>query len=295
MKDTRDHDSLGVYGVTYTFGEKAILDSVSFEMDSGEVLALLGPNGAGKSSLLKIIAGILEPSSVGPAKISLQIRLRGEELGTNRSQVQSRARLMTYVGPELRAEFPLTAYETVMMGRLCHHPDLFMNFSENDLKAVEGAMKRCFCWEYRDRDLNTLSGGERQLVALARAVAQESRILLLDEVLSKMDLHHQAKIGRLIRELASEGKSIILVSHDVNLASEWAHTALFLFKGNVIARGPIAEVMTEKIFLKAYPDAKLHAEKILLPERRRFSSEDKTFVSRPRIRQSVFEVDQNLQ
>jgi iron complex transport system ATP-binding protein len=260
---TTNADSFGVYGVTYTYGTKTILDSVSFEMDSGESLALLGPNGAGKSSLLKILAGIFPPSTIGKAKISLQIRLRGEEFGTSSSKTkaQTRARLMTYVAPELRAEFPITAYETVMMGRLCHHPDLFMAFSENDRKAVETAMQRCFCWELRDRDLDTLSGGEKQLVALARAVAQEARILLLDEVLSKMDLHHQARIGKLLRELATEGKSVILVSHDVNLAAEWASTALLLLKGNVIARGSIAEVMTEENFHRVYPGAKLVAGK----------------------------------
>jgi iron complex transport system ATP-binding protein len=249
-------DSFGVYGVTYTSGAKTILDSVSFEMDSGEVLALLGPNGAGKSSLLKIIAGIYPPSTVGKIKISLQVRLRGEEFPASSSQV--RARLVTYVGPELRAEFPLTAYETVMMGRLCHHPDLFLAFSDNDLKAVETAMKRCYCWELRDRDLETLSGGEKQLVSLSRAIAQEARILLLDEVLSKMDLHHQALIGKLLRELATEGKSVVLVSHDVNLAAEWATTAILLLKGNVIARGSIESVMTEENFRRVYPDAKLH-------------------------------------
>jgi iron complex transport system ATP-binding protein len=256
-------ENFGVYGVTYTYGKKTILDAISFEMDSGEVLALLGPNGAGKSSLLKIVAGIIEPSTVGVAKVSLQIRIRGEEFSdtSSKSRAQARARLLTYVGPELRAAFPLTAYETVMMGRLCHHPDLFLEFSENDRKAVETAMRRCFCWELRDRDLDTLSGGEKQLVALARAVAQEARILLLDEVLSKMDLHHQARIGKLFRELASEGKSVILVSHDVNLAAEWATTALLLLKGNMIARGPIASVMSEENFRRVYPDAKLHIGK----------------------------------
>jgi iron complex transport system ATP-binding protein len=256
-------ESFGIYGVTYTYGEKTILDSVSFEMDSGEVLALLGPNGAGKSSLLKIVAGIFPPSTVGKTKISLQIRLRGEEFSaaSSKSRAQTRARLMTYVGPELRAEFPLTAYETVMMGRLCHHPDLFIEFSENDRKAVETAMRRCFCWDLRGRDLNTLSGGEKQLVSLARAVAQEARILLLDEVLSKMDLHHQARIGKLLRELASEGKSVILVSHDVNLAAEWATTALLLLRGSIIARGPVTSVMSEENFRRVYPDAQLHIGK----------------------------------
>jgi iron complex transport system ATP-binding protein len=247
--------SLGVYGVTYNIGKRAILDSVSFEMEQGDVLALLGPNGAGKSSLLKILAGILNPTSIGKTKISAQIRHRGEEL--TQQKLTARARSITYVAPELRAEFPITAYEAVMMGRLCHHPALFLSFSETDKTSVQTAMERCLCWELRDRDLHTLSGGERQLVALARAVAQDAKVLLLDEVLSKMDLHHQAQMGRLIQQLAQEGRMIVLVSHDVNLAAEWATTALFLLHGTSIAQGPIAKVFTEETFRKVYPGAKL--------------------------------------
>jgi iron complex transport system ATP-binding protein len=245
----------GVFGVTYTLSDRSILDSVSFEMEAGEVLALLGPNGAGKSSLLKILAGILPPTSVGRRKISALVRLRGDPMSG--MPLQDRARLITYDGPELRAEFPVTAYEAVMMGRLCHHVGMFLAFSETDKKVVRAAMERCLCWGLRDQELQTLSGGEKQLVALARAIAQDSRILLLDEVLSKMDLHHQAKMGSLLREIAKEGRSIVLVSHDVNLAAEWSDTALLLVKGNAIARGPISEVMTEQNFHRAYPDAKL--------------------------------------
>jgi iron complex transport system ATP-binding protein len=249
----------GAYGVTYSIGSRILLDAVSFEMDAGEILALLGPNGAGKSSLLKILAGILPIQSVGRSKIAARIRLRGDEV--HQLSQGGRARAITYVGPELRVEFPITAYEGVMMGRLCHHPDLFFSFSTADKFAVQNAMERCFCWNLRDQDLHTLSGGEKQLVALARAIAQESRVLLLDEALSKMDLHHQARIGELLRELAKEGRSIILVSHDVNLAAEWSDTAVLLHQGTTRAQGPIANVMTEANFKTIYPGAKLSVGK----------------------------------
>jgi iron complex transport system ATP-binding protein len=249
----------GVYGATYSLGSRLLLDSVSFEMDLGEVLALLGPNGAGKSTLLKIVAGILPLRSVGRTKISAQVRVRGDDLG--QQTLVNRARAVTYVAPEMRAEFPMSAFEAVMMGRLCHHPDLFLSYSEADMSAVRTAMERCFCWGLKDQELYTLSGGEKQLVALARAVAQESRVLLLDEALSKMDLHHQAKIGQLLRELAKEGRCIVLVSHDVNLAAEWSDTAVLLTKGTTLARGPIGSVMTEENFRKIYPGAKLSVGK----------------------------------
>ena len=250
---------LGVYGVNYNIGSRTLLDSVSFEMDQGEILALLGPNGAGKSSLLKILAGILPVRSSGRTKIEARIRLRGDEV--HLLSQTGRARAITYVGPEMRVEFPISAFEAVMMGRLCHHPDLFFAFSPADKNAVQSAMERCFCWNLKDQDLHTLSGGEKQLVALARAIAQESRILLLDESLSKMDLHHQAKVGGLLRDLSKEGRSIVLVSHDVNLAAEWADTAVILHKGTTRAQGKIADVMTEANFKTIYPGAKLSVGK----------------------------------
>src|ERR1700747_2707512 len=104
----------GVYGVSYRVHHRKVLNEISFEMDQGEILALLGPNGAGKSTLLRILSGILPPVT------GSQIKLRSEEL-TNLDS-QARARMITYVSAELRAEFPITAMEAVMMGRFCHHP-----------------------------------------------------------------------------------------------------------------------------------------------------------------------------
>jgi iron complex transport system ATP-binding protein len=102
-----------------------------------------------------------------------------------------------------------------------------------------------------------LSGGERQLVALSRALVQGARVLFLDEALSRMDLHHQAAVGQLMVELAAEGYAFILVSHDINIASEWARTALMLRRGTRIAYGPIREVLTQERVLELYPGSKL--------------------------------------
>jgi iron complex transport system ATP-binding protein len=162
---------------------------------------------------------------------------------------------MTYVGADLHPEFPLTAHEAVRMGRICH------GGTSSEDPEVRKAMEMTFCWTLRDRDLHTLSGGERQLVSLARAIAQGSRILLLDEALSRMDLNHQAEIGRLLRKLAAEGLSIILVAHDVNLASEWADTAVLLKGGKTLARGKMAEVLTEATVRELYPSVALSVGK----------------------------------
>lgn len=243
----------GAYGVFYqTRGQvrgRKILDEVSFEMDQGEVLALLGPNGAGKSTLLKILAGILDAGS------GSQIRLRGEEL--TGLDPRHRARLITYVGAELRAEFPVTAFEVVTMGRFCHHPALSHRLSEQDRHEIRAAMEACRCWSFKDQEIGTLSGGEKQLVSLARAIAQGSKVILLDESFSKMDLHHQSRMGQLLGELTANGKSFIVVSHDVNFAAEISDRAMLLIEGRKAAEGTIESVLTDAHFKKAYPNAQI--------------------------------------
>jgi len=241
---------LGVYGISFSYGRTPVLEDVSLELERGEILALLGPNGSGKSTLLKAIAGIL-PLTAGV------VRHRGEDFLRNAPQI--RARSIVYVPPDLHAEFPLTAREAVTLGRSCHlNPGTFRYYrSSHDRELVREAMERCLCWGFRDQDLHTLSGGERQLVALARALVQGAKVLLLDEALSRMDLNHQAAMGKLLRELTAEGSSIVLVSHDVNLASEWADTGLLLKKGQSVAFGPIKTVLTEENVRKLYPGSEL--------------------------------------
>ncbi len=243
----------GAYGITYQYQNGKILDEISFEMERGEILALLGPNGSGKSTLLKTIAGIL---SLDRKECSGQIRLNGADFLSLVSV--ERARQIAYVGHELRAEFPLSAYETVALGRICHQG--VASVSENESR-VRWAMEQCNCWGLRDRDLHTLSGGEKQLVMLAQALAQGAKVLLIDETLSRMDLNHQIRTGKMLRNLAAEGYSFILVAHDANLACEWADSCLLLKKGKRIAHGPLKEVFTEERVRELYPGAELIVSK----------------------------------
>ena len=195
--------------------------------------------------MLKLLAGII------PANAPLgsgAIRIQAEELRT--FSAAARARMIAYVGAELRTEFPLTAYDVVALGRTCHGSD-----RRPDL--IQAAMERTSCWSLRGRDVRTLSGGERQLVLLARALAQRSRVLLLDEALSRMDLHHQAMSGALLRSLAEEGYAIILVAHDLNLAAEWASRCILLKEGKLLAQGPIESTLTDLNLSKLYPHARL--------------------------------------
>lgn len=245
---------LGVYGLSFRYRSgRDVLNEVSFEIQPGDTLALLGPNGCGKSTLLKIVSGIVplrrRNGSDG------QVRFRGEDFLAE--PPSWRARQIAYVGYDFRAEFPITAYEAVMLGRTSAGAGLLQRVTDQDRASVRSAMERCLCWRLQERDLHTLSGGERQLVAFARALAQGARILFLDEALSQMDLNHQAMMGRLIKSLAAEGYSIVLVAHDVNLAAEWATSCLLMKDGRKIASGSAKEVLGEANIRALYPGAEL--------------------------------------
>lgn len=246
---------LGVYGLSYRYSKtRSVFEELSFELGKGEFLTLLGPNGSGKSTLLKLVSGII-PMQKGHAEG--QIKFRGEDF--MKESHAFRAHTIAYVGQDFRTEFSLTAYEAVMLARTAAASGFAEHITTTDREAVQHAMEECHCWEWRDRDLQSLSGGERQLVSLARAFAQGAKILFLDESLSQMDLHHQAHAGKLLKEKTQHGYSVILVSHDVNLASEWAATALLMGPRGQgkIAYGPMKELLTLENLKKLYPGAEL--------------------------------------
>ncbi|MBI4925038.1 MAG: ABC transporter ATP-binding protein [Bdellovibrio sp.] len=246
MEDQEIKPILGAYSLNYFFGGKQVLKDISFELFKGEIITIIGPNASGKSTLLKILSGILplkEIESVG--QVFCQNRL------LFKMTPEERARSVVYLSSELQAEFPLTALETVLMGRICHH---LHNYAEKH-DIARWAMEQCVCWGLRDRFLHTLSGGERQLVNLARALAQGSRVILLDEALSKMDLHHQTMMGMLFKKLVQKSYSIVLVSHDLNQCLSLADSCVLLLRGEKIAHGQIAEVFRDSHLKKLYPGA----------------------------------------
>jgi len=246
---------LGVYGLSFGYRNsvpgRAAVHEVSFEVEEGEFVALLGPNGSGKSTLLKLISGVQSfEAGCGEG----QVRFEGRDFFALPPVL--RAARVNYVGFGLAGEFPLTAFEAVLMARSIGGQSLFRAASQSDIDAVENAMRLCSCHELGHRDLRELSGGERQLVALARAIAQGARVLLLDEALSQMDLHHQARIGVFLRSLCREkGYTVLLVSHDWNLATEWASRCMLLRNGRLHKQGTCEEVLTSQTLSELYPEA----------------------------------------
>lgn len=223
--------ALGFYGVSFRHpGRKEpTLEDLSFEIERGQVVGLTGPNGSGKSTLLRLAAGILS----GPrSRTSGMIRVGGLHL--SEISPSQRAHEIAYVPADLISPFPLSASDAVSIAVT----------GDNAYDKVHWAMDLASCWDLRDRDLSVLSGGERQRVGLARALVQGPKTFLLDESLSKLDLPYQGRMGRLLRDIAKQGHTIIWVSHDLNFASEFVDSLLFLCQGRLVRSGSVHELMT---------------------------------------------------
>lgn len=188
----------------------SILEQVSFEMQEGEFISIIGPNGAGKTSLIKCLCGIYQPDQ-GKINIFGQdaMALSGRQ----------RARLISYVPQAEGKSFPFTVEEFVLMGRYAHLSP-FTTIRPEDRQALEHALDQTGTTQFRNRKLGTLSGGERQMVFIAAALAQDARILVLDEPASFLDYRHQAEVFQLLKKLNREYKhTIITASHNVNTAA----------------------------------------------------------------------------
>jgi iron complex transport system ATP-binding protein len=226
---------LQVRDIRFSYGAP-VLKGVSFEVADGELLAVLGPNGSGKSTLLKILVGVLKAASG-----SVWIDGRNLDLMSRRE----RARLIGYVAQDSSVVFPLTVMEFVLQGRFAQ--GRLAGFeSDADVEAANRAMELTQTCEFAGRLVMELSGGERQRVMLARALASRPRFLILDEPVANLDISHQVKMLELVSNLASdEAMSAIVVTHELNLAAEFAAGALLLKSGEIIAHGSPREVMTE--------------------------------------------------
>jgi iron complex transport system ATP-binding protein len=228
------------------------LKNFSIELKKGKILGLFGPNGSGKSTLMKILGGLIE---LDPKVHQGRVRVGEEDFLA--LPAYRRARQVAYIPPTIQAEFSITAQDAVTLARICQNQGWFFRLRASDQAQVEWAMRECECWDLRDRSLGSLSGGEKQLVALARGLAQGARVLLLDEALSQMDLNHQAAVGKLLRRLALKGYAILLVSHDVNLALELADEAVVIRAGEKIYAGRVQDQETLKKISDLYSDTKL--------------------------------------
>lgn len=223
--------------LTCRYGSRTALDALSLRVERGEFVAVVGPNGSGKSTLLRAVAGAIRPAAG-------RVLLDGREVHSLRGR--ERARQMAVVAQETSIEFDFTVEETVQMGRLSHQGPLGRE-SEADRLAVQQALELTGTIDLAGRAITRISGGERQRVILARALAQEPRLLLLDEPTAHLDLAFQTEIFDLVRSLNREqGLTVVAVLHDLNLAALYADRVVMLRGGETFADGPPRSVITEK-------------------------------------------------
>ncbi|MFV0375255.1 ABC transporter ATP-binding protein [Microbacterium sp.] len=224
-------------GLRFARGGRTLIDDVSLSAAAGEVTAIVGPNGAGKSTLLRLIAGVARADAGSVA-------LDGDELGgvTGRA----RARRVALLEQEWVAADGLQAREIVRLGRLPHQRLLAGDSAADDL-VVEESLRRAGAEALADRDVAWLSGGERQRVNLARALAQEPRLLLCDEPTNHLDLKARVETLRLLRTTAHAGVTVVATLHDLNDVAAFADHVVVVSEGRVVAAGAPTGVLTAEL------------------------------------------------
>ena len=218
------------------YPDRVVGSGLDVQLANGEVLALLGPNGGGKTTLLKTLLGLLAPKAG-------EVRLDGAALSSR--TIRERARLIAYVPQTHVATFAFSVEAVVLMGRTAHG-DLFARPTSDDRKVAAHMLDRLGIAELAERPYTMISGGERQLVLLARALAQEPQFIVLDEPTANLDFGNQGKVMREIRALAASGLGVLFTTHDPNHALRAADRAYLLRGGERIAEGPVQEILTRE-------------------------------------------------
>jgi iron complex transport system ATP-binding protein len=234
---------LEVTSLTVNYGDTPILKDVSLHVAPGEILAVIGPNGAGKTTLIRAISGI---QSVRAGKIFVN----GQDLSL--VSPQNKARLIAVVPQAHHLPEDFTVRETVLLGRT-PYLNWLGSAGEHDHAKAASVMELTQLTQFSDRRVGELSGGEQQLVLLARALAQDAPLLLLDEPTTYLDLQHQSTLLNLVRRLAVENRlAVLMVLHDLNLAGLYADRIVILVGGSVYATGSPGEVITAQNLAEIY-------------------------------------------
>jgi iron complex transport system ATP-binding protein len=228
--------------LTFAYKDRPALDGVSLSVEKGEMVGILGPNGSGKTTLLKIFAAVLTGHGA--------VKLNGKNIQTYGKRELSR--LFAMVPQESQILFPYTVAEIVLMGRASYHSPLALE-GKKDLEVARASMELTDCLSFADRYLHELSGGEKQRVIIARALAQEPQILLLDEPSAFLDLKHQVQVFELMRRLNREHNlTIVAALHDLNLAALFFPRLVMLRNGRIYRDGTPRDVLTEETIEEVY-------------------------------------------
>lgn len=234
--------AIEVKNIQFSYNTEDVIEDVSFALHQGEFLGIIGPNGAGKSTILRLVCRILTPR-LGSVLI----------FDKNITMIRRKilAQQIAFVPQETYFALNFTVEHILIMGRY-PYLGVFQREGRKDIDAVEYALEQADVTKFRKRPINSLSSGERQRVVIARALAQQPKILLLDEPTSHLDLHHQFAIMELLKKLNTLGISIIIVNHDLNLASLYCQRLLLMHEGTIYADGTPKSLINEKTLRDVY-------------------------------------------
>jgi iron complex transport system ATP-binding protein len=234
---------LDIQSLTVAYYDHVVLHNLDLTVQEGEVLAMVGPNGAGKSTLIRALSGV-QPLRSG------RMTLQGKEL--NRLSSMERARLLAVVPQARQLPGAYTVYQTVLLGRTPYLSWLG-SAGQVDHQSVRQALEHTLTISLAERRVGELSGGEQQRVLLARALAQDAPVLLLDEPTTHLDLQHQSNLLNLVRKLAQEKSlTVLMVVHDLNLASLYADRVALMVEGSIFACGLPGDVLTSENLSSVY-------------------------------------------
>ena len=233
---------LAAEALSVSLNGRAVLQEVNLTVQAGELLGLLGPNGAGKSTLLRLLAGLLRPTSG-------RVLIQDQEVRT--VGARKLARKLAYLPQGAECHWAMSVEQVVALGRLPHRAP-WTRLDAVHRKHIHQAMNYADTLHLAGRPVNTLSGGEKTRVLLARALAGEPQILLADEPVAGLDPAHQLDLMQLLRRLAEDGAALVVVLHDLTLASRFCHRILLLHQGRVATQGSAEQVLSAENLARCY-------------------------------------------
>ncbi|MCL2147834.1 MAG: ABC transporter ATP-binding protein [Methanomassiliicoccaceae archaeon] len=225
---------LNIDGLGFSYASVPVLDGITLDVSGNELVSILGPNGVGKSTLIHCINKILQPTGGS-------VFIEGKDV--KEVPIKELAKIVGYVPCASKDTFPMTVVDTVLMGR---HPHSKWGSLDADLEFVHRTLRLMGVEDLAMRAFNELSAGQHQKVMLARGIAQEPKILLLDEPTSNLDIKHQIEVTRILRDLTRKnGILVIMISHDLNIAAKYSDRVILMHKGTIFSVGEPHEVITE--------------------------------------------------
>ncbi len=231
--------NISVRNIEFAYNGSPVLKNINCDIDKGDFIAIVGPNGSGKSTLIKCMNGILKPQK------GLVLIEKTEIFKHNKTDL---AKTMAYVPQNNHNKAPVSVFDTVLLGR---KPYINWKPSDSDMKITAGIIEQLNLGSISMKDINKLSGGQQQTVFIARALAQQTDILLLDEPTANLDLRHTIEIMETLKKLAGKGLTVILALHDINIAMRYASKIIMLKDGKIFANGG-REIITEENLEKLY-------------------------------------------